>query len=230
MDPLTGEDGRAAPGPDASEIARTLARVDHLVLATPDVDDTADRLTTMLGVRAVPGGKHPEWGTRNALVALGDLVYLEIVGPDLEGPAPATPRPYGLDAMHAPRLVTWAVRGRALDALVREARGKGVELGPVQRRTRRRPDAVLLGWSMTDLAAPRSDGVIPFFIDWGTTPHPSTTSPQGGSLVGIRARHPEAEVVRATLQSLGLALDVVHGETPELIATLETRKGRIELR
>lgn len=226
---MSGDEERPGPAAGGADIARTLARVDHIVLATPDVDDTADRLSTTFGVRPVPGGRHPDWGTRNALFALGDEVYLEIVGPDLETPAPGAPRPFGIDGLSAPRLATWAVKGRSLDALVIEARSNGVELGEVQRRTRRRPDGELLGWSMTASTAPRADGIIPFFIDWGVSPHPATTSPRGGTLVGLRARHPEAAHVRVMLRSLGLDLDVEIGDEPRLIATIETRRGRIEL-
>lgn len=218
------------PAPAVTDLARTLARVDHIVLATPDVDDTADRLTTTLGVRAVAGGRHPDWGTCNALIGLGDDVYLEIVGPDPESPPPEVPRPFGLDGLSAPRLWTWAVRGRALEALIAQSRHDGVDLGEVQRRTRRRPDGVLLAWSMTDSRAPRADGIVPFFIDWGATPHPATTSPRGGTLVGLRARHPDVDGVRAMLRSLGLDLELEEADAPELIATLETRRGRIELR
>ena len=227
---MTG--GEERPDPDAGEtdLARTLARVDHIILATPDVDDTADRLTTTLGVRAVAGGRHPAWGTRNALIALGGQIYLEIVGPDPGSPPQEPPRPFGLETLSVPRLATWAVKGRALEALVTHARGEGVDLGEVKHRTRRRPDGLLLSWVMTDLTAPRADGIIPFFVDWGETPHPATTSPQGGALIGLSARHPEAESVRTMLRSLGLGIEVVPGEAPELIATVRTLKGEIELR
>jgi catechol 2,3-dioxygenase-like lactoylglutathione lyase family enzyme len=226
---MSAGDERPDPGAGAADIARTLDRVDHIVLATPDMEDTSDRLTTLLGVSAVPGGSHPAWGTRNMLVAIGDRTYLEVVGPDREAPPPEGPRPFGLDALQAPHLATWAVRGRALDALVARARADGIELGEVQRRTRRRPDGVLLGWSMTDLDAPRMGGVLPFFVDWGETPHPASTSPRGGTLVGLRILHPDPEEVRRSLRLLGLALEVEAADAPELVASLDTRRGRIEI-
>lgn len=210
--------------------ARTLERVDHLVLATPDLDDTVDRFTTLVGVCAVSGGSHPAWGTRNALIALGRRAYLEIVGPDPEAPPRDSARPFGLDDLSDPRLATWAVRGRGLDTLVAEAREGGVELGTVQRCTRRRPDGVLLAWSMTDCEAPRAGGVIPFFIDWGDTTHPAETSPLGGTLVELRARHPQAAEIEAQLTALGLTVAVEPGESPGLVATLETMRGPLELR
>jgi hypothetical protein len=227
---VTGPEEQPDPVAGENDIARTLARVDHIVLATPDVDDTADRLTTTLAVPTVPGGKHPHWGTRNALMALGERAYLEIIGPDHDALPQEPPRPFGLDTLTAPRLVTWAVRGRALETLVRQARANGVELGEVQHRTRRRPDDVLLSWIMTEPEAPREGGIIPFFLDWGETPHPATSCPPGASLAGLRARHPDAAGVSTMLRSLGLALEIEPGDGPELIATIESRRGRIELR
>src|SRR5690349_1247131 len=85
-----------------------LARVDHLVYAVPDVDAAVAALAERLGVRASPGGAHPGRGTRNALLALGDRAYLEIVGPDASQPAPARPRWLGVDDARVPRLTAWA--------------------------------------------------------------------------------------------------------------------------
>lgn len=204
-------------------------RVDHLVLATDDVARSIDELEARLGVRAVMGGRHPAWGTHNALIALGARVYLEIVGPDPEAPTPARARPFGLDAP-APRLATWAAHATRLDRLVERARRSGVELGESLAQARRRPDGTLLQWTMTDPLMPREGGVIPFFIDWGVSPHPATTSPGGGRLLALAARHPDPAGVRAKLESLGLDLDVGPGAGPELIATLEGLRGTIELR
>jgi hypothetical protein len=55
-----------------------LARVDHLVYATPNLDRGISEIETMLGVKASRGGQHPGRGTRNALVSLGPTTYLEI--------------------------------------------------------------------------------------------------------------------------------------------------------
>ena len=72
---------------------------------------------------------------------------------------------------------------------------------------------------MTDPWADRAGGVIPFFIDWGETPHPGTVLPAACTFLDIRAEHPDAEQVRAWGSALGLDLDVTHGTAPRLVAT-----------
>jgi len=217
-------------GEEASESKALLARVDHLVLGTPDLDAGIQEVWRRLGVRATPGGSHPAWGTRNALIALGEETYLEILAPDTQQPAPRGGRPLGLDEMGAPRLVTWAAKGSELEEFVRGARGRGVEPGQVSSGSRRRPDGVLLTWKLTDFTKLRGDGLVPFFIDWGETPHPASTSAKGCRLVGLRGEHPRPEEARKMLRAMGVALPVSAGPSPALVATILAPRGTVELR
>jgi len=207
-----------------------LARVDHLVYATPDLQRGIDRIEQVLGVRATPGGQHPGRGTRNALVALGPASYLEIIGPDPERPTPAEPRPFGIDGLKEPRLVTWAAKGKNLDSLARDAARDGVKLGEVIAGSRRRADGVLLTWRYTNPRTVVADGVVPFVIDWGATPHPSSTATAGASLVELRAEHPDPRAAQDALKRLGLELPVQRGARAALIATVNSPRGRVELR
>ena len=204
--------------------------VDHLVYATPDLDLGVDRIERLLGIRATPGGQHPGAGTRNALIALGPDVYLEIVGPDREQPEPAQPRWFRIDELDAPKLVTWAAKSNDIARTSNAARQSGIQLGDAVVGSRRRADGVLLAWRYTDPRTSVANGIIPFFIDWGTTPHPSGSAAQGTSLQSLRAKHPDPEPVRKIARQLGLDLPIDHGSEPGLIATIISPRGTVELR
>ena len=210
--------------------ADAVSRVDHLVYATPDLKLGIDAIENLFGIRATPGGQHPGAGTRNALVALGPASYLEIIGPDPEQPHPVGPRRFGIDGLKAPRLAAWAARGEDLERLVADAARNGVKLGAVGSGSRKRPDGVLLSWRFTSPATLLGDGVVPFFIDWGKTPHPAQTAAAGATLVALRAEHPDVRGVGEMLRKLGLSLPVASAPAPALIATVDCPKGRVELR
>ena len=223
---ITTINGRS--GQDASD--KLISRVDHLVYATPDLNRGVEEIEKLLGVRAIAGGQHPGRGTRNALVALGPTAYLEIIAPDPEQPPPSQPRPFGIDGLKESRLVAWCAKGSDLERLRSEAVAKGVTLGDVKSGSRRRPDGVQLMWRYTDPWARVADGIIPFFIDWGDSPHPALTATKGAMLVSLRAEHPDARSVRGMLRSLRLNLQVKQAQSSALVAVIEGKRGRVELR
>src|SRR5438132_2607425 len=174
-----------------------LERVDHLVYSAPDLQRGIAQVEARLGVRATPGGQHPGRGTRNALIALGPATYLEIIGPDPEQPAPQAPRVFRIDELQAPQLVTWAAKANNLEQLAREAERHGITLGEVSAGSRQRPDGVRLAWRYTNPRTVLADGLMPFFIDWGQTPHPAQGAAPGATLVHLRAEHPEPQRVQS---------------------------------
>ncbi|MGD8367440.1 MAG: VOC family protein [Desulfobacterales bacterium] len=207
-----------------------LTKIDHLVVATPDLEASAADLEARLGVRPAPGGQHPGRGTKNALLALSDRSYLEIVGPDPEQAVPAGGRWFQIDSLRKPRLVTWAVKEAEPDRLRHKAKASGIELGPVASGSRRRADGAMLRWRFTDPAVVVADGIVPFFIDWGDSPHPATSAPVGPLLESLRAEHPDPTSVLRALSAVGIDLPVESAPRPALIAVLRTEKGLVELR
>jgi hypothetical protein len=220
----------AAGGVQPSPATLLLTRIDHLVYATPDLDLGIATIEKLLGVRATAGGQHPGLGTRNALVALGPSSYLEIIGPDPEQPRPPGRLRFGISELTAPRIVAWVAKGTELEKLHVAAAGRGVTLGPVTAGSRRRPDGGVLSWRYTDPNTVVADGVVPFFIDWGTSPHPSASSARGATLLSVRAEHPDAARTQKMIDALGLDLRVQNGARPAIIATIDGPRGRVELR
>jgi catechol 2,3-dioxygenase-like lactoylglutathione lyase family enzyme len=181
--------------------------LDHLVYATPDLEETVRQVAKLTGVRPVEGGPHPGLGTRNHLLGLGELRYLEIIGPDPEQPEPDRPRPFGIDELAEPRLTAWAVRAADIEARVARSRTLGYDPGPIEPLSRRTPDGDVLRWRLTFPYEP----VVPFLIDWGRTPHPARHLPVV-PLTAFRGSHPEPARVRSRLDALGVEFDVRQGD------------------
>ncbi len=203
-----------------------LSAIDHLVYATPDLDATIDQIEQLLGVRAAIGGQHPTWGTRNALLSLGPRAYLEIMGPDPSQPDPNEPRPFGIDRMLKPRLVTWVARTDDMQSVIEAAKRQGLDLGELQERSRTKPDGTVLKWTMTDLSKNREDGVIPYFINWGDSPHPAVSSPKGCRLIKLEAFHPDARRANDLLRSLEIDFQIRNGSVA-LRATIDSPRGQL---
>jgi hypothetical protein len=214
----------------AADDTGVLRRLDHLVYAVPDLEAGVADLEQRLGVRASPGGPHPGRGTRNALIALGPDSYLEIIAPDPAQPEPAGGRWFGVDPKAPARLAGWAAKGSDLVRVAAAAAKRGVPLGEVMPGARTRPDGAELRWTLTNPDAQPVFGLAPFFIDWGTSPHPAATAPRGPVLVSLRAEHPRPELAREPLAALGLDLPVDPGPRAALVATLRIVSGLVELR
>ena len=204
--------------------------VDHLIYAVPDLANGIDETEQRLGTRPVIGGRHPLFGTHNALVSLGNGVYLEIIAPDPDLRRPDRGRLFGLDHPGPARLVTWVLRGTDIAAAAARAAGAGFDLGTVRAGRREKPDGAVLTWRQTDPYAMALDGALPFLMDWGETPHPSHTAPRAGSLAELTIQHPRPDRVRAGLAALGSPHEVRQAEAIALIAEIETPGGRVTLR
>ncbi|MCO1660502.1 VOC family protein [Pseudonocardia sp. S2-4] len=203
--------------------------LDHLVYAAPDLAAAQAAFAAATGLTPAPGGRHLGRGTRNLLVGLGPTAYLEIIGPDDEHPAdPGAAVPFGVDALTAPRLVTWAARPDDIAAAAAASAAAGADLGPVAPMSRRTADGDLLEWRLAAPHPPPFDGVTPFLIDWGATAHPAASGLPAAALRGLRATHPDPEAVGAVLGALGLRLDVAAGP-PGLAALLGTPRGPVVL-
>lgn len=205
-----------------------MTQLDHLVLATPNLESTVEWVSQALGIRPGPGGQHLGVGTRNFLLGLGSGRYLEIMGPDSAQPEPPRPRPFGIDGIDRPTLAAWVASSAVLEEAAAKAAEDGYDLGPIEEMSRTTPEGRVLRWRLTRRHPPGVT-VIPLLIDWGDTEHPSASAPAGAALVGFRAIHPAPDHVRGVLAGLGLDLEVSAGPEPRLIAQLSGPRGSLQL-
>lgn len=203
--------------------------VDHLVYAAPELDAGIAEIARLVGVRAAVGGRHPVFGTRNALLSLGPSTYLEIIAPDPALPRPAAGRLAELAPGERARLFTWVLRDEAIEARAGGGRARGVMLGAVQQGTREAPDGSMLRWRLTEPRALPLGGAVPFLIAWGDTPHPARTAPRAGDLVGLRVEHPDPDAVRAALGALDVTMRVDAGSRMRLVALIRTPAGVVQI-
>lgn len=204
--------------------------LDHLLYATPDVDATVAELEARFGVEFRPGGRHPDWGTRNRILPLGDRLYLEVIGPDASRPAPDGGRILGVDGLAAPTLRWWAVRPVRLSLTRGDFEAAGYVPGEIIQGRRELEGGGELAWRMTDPHVRLVDGLLPLVIDWGYgSAHPGDDGVPGVSLADFRLEHPDHEELADVFVNIGLP--TVHsGEAPALVATFETPNGAVELR
>jgi catechol 2,3-dioxygenase-like lactoylglutathione lyase family enzyme len=204
-------------------------KMDHLVFAVPDLASSIEMFRERLGVTPVFGGCHELVGTHNAILPVRGGSYIELIAPDPANPSPPLGLPFGMDALEEPHLVTWAVRTLDIDVAVERARNAGYDPGGVIDLTRETSEGDCLSWRLTVRGEMSADGLVPFLIDWGSTPHPSGTGESECSIEDFRAEHPDPESVRAMLRALDVSLDVESGLGPRLIANVVGPDGSIEL-
>jgi hypothetical protein len=202
--------------------------LDHLVYATPNLDEAIVAIERQLGVRPAYGGRHAGGLTHNALLSLGEGSYLEIIAP-VDDTAVSAELPFGLAGITEPRLVAWAMSVGDLETVVKEAQKRGYDPGPIIDGARDLPDGASLTWRLAFKQPPTGDGLVPFLIQWRSEPHPSTTAPSGCTFVSLRAEHPEPAGIQAVLDALDVKMPVDTGPDPRLIATLDTPNGRVEV-
>lgn len=191
-----------------------MAVIDHLVITVSDLDRGIDWFEQSVGVRPAYGGAHDGLGTHNALASLGHS-YVELIAPDPNQPEPDGPRPFGVSSSSDPTLATYAVRpdeGETIEQLADVMRSNGHDPGDVMSMSRTIADGTTLRWRLT--SPPSSGGgFIPFLIDWGETPHPSTTSPAGVRLVELSGSTQQLDTVNPVLEAIGIGGFATRGNT-----------------
>ncbi len=202
----------------------THMHLDHVSFAAgpAGLDETAERLSGLLGEEFVDGGVHPRFGTRNRVLPLVGGQYLEVVEV-LDHPA-SDKAPYGQ-----------AVRSRS------EAGGGWLgwviavdDMAPVASRlhqnsepgNRHRPDGVELLWRQIGVNQLVSNPQLPFFIHWESSPdhHPSKAATGRVSLETLEI----AGDPKSAAEWLGVpSADPIGGVDVEWVGSKDVRPGII---
>ena len=181
--------------------------LDHIAINCLTLSQGIDWVEERLGVRVPLGGKHAIMNTHNAVMRLGDGVYLEIIAADRQAGPPERPRWFGLDdpevkarlAASGPYFSAYICRSYDVAETVGLAK---TDLGQIH--TMRRGDLVWQIAIRDDGAAPMG-GLHPIVIQWPPGPHVSTRMADlGCGLKEIVVRPPESEPLLAALGAIGV--------------------------
>lgn len=210
--------------PAAGNVPRAL---DHIILGCNDLDTGVEYVYQRTGVRAAPGGVHPGAGTKNALLSLGPLRYLEIIAPDPLQPASTDPR--HVASLKNPALVGWALHRHDVQKFAADLQADGVQCVGPKPGSRARPDGTTLRWASLTLKDDE-DGVLPFFIEWDShSLHPSVDAPAGCRLTDLWLSTSNPGALRALAAKLQLDVQIRQSNERRLAATIVGPKGSMQL-
>ena len=201
--------------------------LDHIILGCNDLDAGVEYVYQRTGVRAAAGGVHPGAGTKNALLSLGPLRYLEIIAPDPLQPASTDPR--RVASLKNPALVGWALHRNDVQKFAAVLQAAGVECVGPKPGSRARPDGTTLRWASLTLKDDE-DGVLPFFIEWDShSLHPSVEAPAGCRLTDLWLSTSNPGALRALAAKLQLDVQIRQSKERRLAATIVGPKGSMQL-
>lgn len=161
----------------------TVTTLDHVIWAVPDITPVTDSLRRDHGLLVLPGGRHPAWGTRNAIVPLAGA-YLELVQvDDPEAPMVGFTARVAEVAAAGGGLALWCER---VDDIGAEAAVRGYEVVP---GTRENDDGSVLSWRVAGIPQACATPVLPFLIQWddpAAMPGAMPVSHPCGTIEGVR--------------------------------------------
>ena len=210
--------------------------LDHIVIAADTLEQGIEYVRKNLGVDIPKGGLHQTMATHNHLMQLGNDAYLEVIAIDPSAEPPGHPRWFGLDESltraaikQQPRLITWVMNTTDIHQVVDAA---NFEIGT--------PTALSRDDLEWEIALPSdgrllAGGMLPYCIQWYTTPHPAQDMADFDCLLqNLTIHHNRPRWITARLDEIeaGHLIDVEainDDETPYLSATIDTPAGRITL-
>jgi hypothetical protein len=191
-------------------------RFDHVIYATADLDAAAARVEEVLGVAAVPGGRHEGLGTHNRIVPLGGG-YLELLAVADRAEAERSPLGAAVLARIARAgdgLMGWAV---AVEDVEPVAERLGVAISTIAREG--------LSARLAGVAEAMREPSLPFFIARDAGVVDPSGAGAGGGIAWIEVAG-DPERLRAWLDGAALPVRVVDGPAGVLAMAVGGRELR----
>jgi hypothetical protein len=226
--------------------------IDHLVIVAHNLEQGVQWCEATLGITPGPGGEHKLFGTHNRLFKIATpthpLAYCEIIAINSEATCTLNAeakRWFDMDneALQAavaiePRLVHFVANTTDTQAARAALSALDIDRGPVLEASRHSRKG-LLQWQITVRGDGQRlfNGTLPTLIQWGKPGaaeplrlHPRNSLPRSGvTLQSISVTHPDAPALQAAYAAIGLEGIAIDTGPANLIATLQTPKGVVQL-
>ncbi|WP_396436556.1 VOC family protein [Limnohabitans sp.] len=227
-------------------------QIDHLVVMAASLDQGVQWCEATLGISPGPGGEHEKYGTHNRLFKIASpqfpLAYFEIIAINPEAVIPKraqVPRWFDMDdaavqkaVAQGPRLIHFVSSTEDVKSARHLLRTQGIERGQVVQASRKSRKGTL-NWQITvrEDGERLFNGCLPTLIQWGkpeaTDPlrlHPRNSLPRSGvTLQGLTVSHPSGAKLQAAFDAIGLADIAIETGPANLVASLQTPKGLVQL-
>lgn len=227
-------------------------QIDHLVVAAASLEQGVAWCEATMGITPGPGGEHEKYGTHNRLFKVATpahpLAYLEIIAINPAAVIPPRARVarwFDLDdpalqkaIAKEPRLITFVASSDDVKAARHVLRTQGIERGQIVHASRSSGKGTL-HWQITvrEDGQRLFNGTLATLIQWGkpdaTEPlqlHPRNSLPRSGvSLQSLAISHPSAAKLHTAYDALGLQGLAIDQGAANLVATLHTPKGVVQL-
>lgn len=204
--------------------------IDHIVYAVPDLLSGKNRIASILGVEVYYGGKHEHHGTHNALVRIGEEIYLEIISSDPDNVKVVSPRWMGVDILNnTARISRWAMKSEISKEKISTLKNYKQDLGVSSRGSRLKPDGTLLEWELTLPAPNPIVEPCPFLIDWPDGVHPTNVIPMECELQAFKIYTTHYQLISSLLINLEADVLVVPSSVDKIELTIRCPNGLITL-
>jgi Glyoxalase-like domain len=213
----------------------TGATLDHIVWACDDLGRGSERIERLTGMTPHFGGVHANGRTQNALLALGERCYLEVLAPVGRERADDDEWTRGARSAGEGRVLTYCLRSpRPLVELAAIAAARGWSRAQVQSNGRTRPDGVQLRWRWLAPVAVPFGAAFPFFIDWMDSPHPAEPPAAATGGAGLRLHqfsvgHPQARELARAIAEFGCIVETHDAPITAFRVQLDSPRGRVWL-
>lgn len=204
-------------------------KIDHIVYAVANLQRSIESFQEATGLKVFAGGEHPDWGTHNALVRIGETTYLEFLAKKKSSQPVHAKTWMGIDLLQGDKITRWALASKTVELEAKFLKKYNEALSTIVIGSRATEDGKMLNWLMTTVLPTPEVEPAPFLIDWKKSAHPTEALPLDCQIKSFTIEHAESEVLKKLLEKLSMSMPVYTSHTTSLKLVLDTPKGEFIL-